>query len=204
MDPALTRLETIPTATSTSAGPPARWVAPPQARLFLGVTIPPATRHIFQQALQQFPQYIEKTLPESRWHLTLAFLGDVENPQQYLARLLKPLPQTYVPTVSAMHIGRGLQRVQLWSYVHPSTSLLNLRTQLINRLRTMRFPLPKTGDDFVPHVHLANLYPMARGIGIADYPCAARFALRHIHLYESLSLATGATYVIRGSIALNP
>ena len=158
-----------PVFTSTPDAP-ARWIAPPQARLFLGLSIPATTHQLFHQALGAFPQYIEKVLPESRWHMTLAYLGDVENPQQYLSRLLKPLPQAYVPTVTVTYVGRGLHRMQLWGYINPSTSLLNVRTQVIDRLKTMRFPLPKTKDEYLPHIHLANLYPMARGIGIADYP----------------------------------
>lgn len=202
MDQSPVRLDTAPSITPSTIVPPVPWSAPPRARLFLGVTIPPAAGKILRATLSQFPQYIESIVPESNWHLTLAFLGDVEHPQQYLKRLLKPLPQTYVPTVSLMHVGRGLQRLQLWAYANPSTSLLNLRGQLQDRLRTMRFPLPKTIDDFVPHIRLANLYPMARGIGIADYPCVARFAITQIELYESTATANGPTYTIRGTIPL--
>lgn len=181
---------------------PARWVAPAHARLFLGLSVPAAAYQVFHRALAAYPQYIEKTLPETRWHATLAYLGDVENPQQYLSRLLKPLPQAYVPTVAVTHIGRGLHRMQLWGYINPSTILLNVQRQLVDRLKTMRFPLPKTSDDFIPHIHLANLYPMARGIGIADSPCAARFAFHQIHLYESIDMTTDVAYKIRASIPL--
>lgn len=187
----------IPTRT-----PLERWVAPANARLFLGLSVPVATHHLFHNALAAFPQYIEKTQPETAWHATLAYLGDVENPQQYLSRLLKPLPQAYVPTVAVTHIGRGLHRMQMWGYINPSTILLNVQRQLVDRLKTMRFPLPKTSDDYIPHIHLANLYPMARGIGIADSPCAARFAFRQIHLYESIDMTTDVAYKIRASIPL--
>lgn len=202
-------VQASPELTATRVTPPSqpalqRWVAPPQARLFLGVSIPPATQAVFEETLAAFPQYVEKMIPPAHWHLTLAFLGEVENPQQYLSRLLKPLPQTYVPTVSVMHVGRGLHRMQLWAYAHPSTSLLNVREQLLDRLRTMRFPLPKDINDFVPHVHLATLYPMARGIGIADYPCATRFVINEINLYESLQLGESRqVYKVRASIPLN-
>lgn len=187
------------------AAPPVsvqRWIAPAQARLFLGVSIPAATHHFFHQAMAALPQYIEKKVPESRWHVTLAYLGDVEHPQQYLSRLLKPMPQAYVPTMAVTHVGRGLHRMQLWGYVNPSTMLLSVRTQILDRLKTMRFPLPKSMTDYVPHLNLATLYPMARGIGIADYPCAARFAFHQIHLYESIDLTTGVAYQVRASIPL--
>jgi len=190
------------TAVPTIAPPPARWVAPARARLFLGISIPAPARATITATFSQFPHYIEKTIAEERWHLTLLFLGDVENPQQYLSRLLKPNPQAYVPTVSVMHVGRGLNRLQLWAYCHPSTSLLNLQTQFADRLRTMRFPFPKNKATYVPHIHLANLYPMARGIGIADVACATRFAVTQVHLYESLPLGNSSTYTIRASIPL--
>lgn len=190
------------TAAPISTSPPARWVAPERARLFLGVSIPAPARKIIAATFPQVEHYIEKTIPEERWHLTLLFLGDVENPQQYLSRLLKPNPQAFVPTVSVMHVGRGLQRLQLWAHCHPSTSLLNLQTQFADRLRTMRFQFPKNKDEYKPHIHLANLYPMARGIGIADVACSTRFAVTQVHLYESLPLGNSSTYTIRASIPL--
>lgn len=190
------------TTAPISTPPPARWVAPERARLFLGISIPAPARKAIAATFPQFSHYIEKTIAEDRWHLTLLFLGDVENPQQYLSRLLKPNPQAFVPTVSVMHVGRGIQRLQLWAHCHPSTSLLNLQTQFADRLRTMRFPFPKNKDAYTPHIHLANLYPMARGIGIADAACATRFAFTQVHLYESLPLGNSSTYTIRASIPL--
>ncbi len=173
-------------------------------RLFLAVPIPEAVVKVLERATHHYPQYIEKALPVENWHLTMVFLGEGENPAQYFGRLQKNLPQTFVPTVSLMHVGRGLQRSQLWAYAHPSTTLLNLRGQLVDRLKHMRFPLPHRDEpsDFVPHVHLADLFPMSRGIGMADYPVISSFAVKEVNLYRSRSTPQGVQYSIEGIINL--
>lgn len=178
---------------------------PTRARLFLALPIPATTADILHHALEQYPQYIERVVPTENWHVTLVFLGEVEHPQQYLSRLIKALPQTFVPTVSIPYVGRGLQRDQLWAYAHASTSLTNLRTQLLDRLRAMRFPTPGTTDpEYVPHIRLANLYAMSRGVGLADFPVTTSFTAREIHLYKSARTSEGAKYEIVGTIALTP
>jgi len=182
---------------------PSRVKIPAQARLFLALPIPPTTASILEQSLQQYPQYIEKVIPTANWHLTMVFLGDVENPMQYLSRLLKLMPQTFMPTISLTYVGRGLQRDQIWAYAHVNPLLTNLRQQLVERLKKMRFPLPADHQrEFVPHIHLANMYPLARGVGMADHAINVSFAAQAIHLYHSQPQSDGAHYEILGTIGL--
>lgn len=174
-----------------------------RVRLFVAVPIPALIQKNLIAALNSFPQYIEQTIDQERWHLTLVFLGEVENPRQYWSRLTKALPQAFMPTISITHIGRGLQRDQLWAYAHPTAILFNLYRELGQRLRGMRFPLPRQQyDDFVPHVHVANLYPMARGIGIADAAVTTTFSVRELLVYRSVPGAHGSQYATEAAIPL--
>lgn len=142
-------------------------------------------------------------MPENQLHLTLLFLGEVANPQQYMSRLMKVMPQTFVPTVTLTHVGRGLERNRLWAYAHPSTILLNVREQLIARLRTMRFPFPKNiHRNFVPHITLAKLYPMAGGIGLADTACPLTYTVETVDLWRSIPRHGQAQYYGEGNISL--
>lgn len=173
------------------------------ARLFLGLSLPDKAKANLQESLRHFPNYIEKIIPPETWHLTLLFLGEVEHPQQYWSRLTKALPQTFIPTVSLMHVGRGIVRDQLWAYAHPSPGLQNLRQQLWDRLRSMRFPIPeKQQQEFVPHVRLATLYPMARGLGMADHAVATTFSVSAVHVYHSAPGNNGPHYTITGDVPL--
>lgn len=174
-----------------------------KTHLFLGIPIPSNVVTQLTRGMQQYPQYIERAVPPERWHLTVVFLGEVENPRQYYSRLFKTLPQVFVPTVALMHLGRGLTRSQLWAFAHPSTGLLSLRQQLLERLKKMRVPLPQRGErEFTPHIHVADLFAMSRGIGIADHPLSVSFAIPAVHIYRSTLDANGPTYTIEGTIEL--
>lgn len=174
-----------------------------EARLFLAIPIPPSADPAIARALEHYPQYIESTIPRERWHLTLVWLGNVLNHAQYLSRLLKPLPQTFVPTISLTYVGRGLQRTQLWAYANPSPMLMAIRTSLLDRLKAMRFQLPPSyRAAYVPHVHLADLFPMARGVGLADAPATTTFAVPAVHLYQSHRAGNSTRYSLEGTIEL--
>jgi 2'-5' RNA ligase len=114
------------------------------------------------------------------------------------------LPQTFVPTVQLTHVGRGLQRSQLWAYADNSALLNNIRSQLLPRLAALRFPIPEKtkNDNFVPHIHVANLFNMAGGIGLADYPIPASFMIREIQIIRSEKSSGGTVHHVAGTIPL--
>jgi len=179
--------------------------APDTQRVFIALPVPLSVTDAISQAFQQYPQYIERQVPVQKWHVTLTWLGELENPHQYLSRLTKSMMQDFLPTVRLTHVGRGKKRTQLWAYVDPSVSLLSIRTQLIDRLRSFRCPLPPNirQQVYIPHIHIADLYSVAGGVGLADYPTPVSFAAREAQVIYSTPTPKGSVYEVAGEIRLS-
>ncbi len=174
-------------------------------RLFIGLPIPERVGELLSSTFALYPQYIETQVPRANWHLTLAKLGDVENPKQYYSRLLKPLPQSFVPTVQLTHVGRGRPTRQLlWAFAEPTSVLLGLREQIVKRLKKMRFQFPpgELKQEYIPHITLAHLFPQVGHVGIADAPTVTSFSVEAINVYRSRNLNQRSTYDIIDSISL--
>ena len=173
------------------------------ARMFIGLPVPEQTRgKLAEIARGRYGEYFEKLVPEGNWHMTLFFLGNVRNPGQYIGRLEQPMPQTFVPTLTLTHIGRGEPRDQLWAYGLPAKGLLDLRAAIGKRLGKIRFPHPVGAKKFTPHIRLANMYPTVRSMGVADTPVREAYAIREAYLYSSSNKAShvGSQYTIEATI----
>lgn len=175
-------------------------------RLFIGLPIPVKARESIENSMRNFKDYIEQPVPAENWHITLMFLGSVENPKQYFSRLEKPLLQSFVPTVSVTHIGRGIKRDQLWAYITPTPALLSLKEAIATRTKALRMQYEGGAehDEFVPHIRIANLYDVTKGIGIPDGAAKASYTVHMAHVYQSHQTDTGTTYSIEASIPLSP
>lgn len=162
-------------------------VTPTRARVFLGLDIPDFVKQSLYEGMKAYDRYIERTIPDERWHITLLFLGETANPKQYYSRLSKPLPQAYVPMVHVAYLGRGFHRGQLWAYINPTPLLMNIRNDLVVRLKKLRFPIPHKSllGEYAPHIAIAKLYSMSRGVGMPDEPISMTFAARDAYLYQS-------------------
>ncbi len=165
-------------------------------RVFLAVPAPQHVQESVQGVIPNFAHVTDKMVPGSNWHITLAWLGEVMNPQQYVARLSKPLRQSFTPGFRLMYLGRGRKRDQLWAYVEKNQVLLNIREELLQRLKKMRFPIPAETikQDFVPHIHVGDFYPAAGGVGLADVPLTVNFSVPAVILYSSLLTPQGVQY----------
>lgn len=178
--------------------------APARERLFIALPVPAHVVTTVSAALLQYPNLIAQRVPPERWHITLAWLGTPENPQQYLSRLRKALPQSFVPTIRLTYVGRGRTRTQLWAYAEPSPLLLKIRTTLMDRLKKMRFQWPEDADphrEFVPHVRIASLYDQVGGVGMADYPLQVSFTVTEAIIYYSRTTPDGPRYEPQESIS---
>ena len=178
-----------------------------QDRLFLGIPIPDKAAESLTAGLAQYPQHIERAIDRDKWHLTLFYLGEPANPRQYYSRLARPLkPPSFVPTVRLNHLGRGLQRDQLWAYAEDSNVLNELRKQLRDRIRTLRLPNYQAEirhQEFKPHVTVAKLFKQTAGVGMADHPIQVSFTVPTILLYRSERTPQGSRYHTEGELSLS-
>lgn len=174
-------------------------------RMFIALPVPQNIATAVSKAFDQYPQYLERRVPEQKWHVTLLWLGDVENPEQYMSRLRKDMIQSFLPTVRVTHVGRGKQRKQLWAYIDPAVAITTIRNEVIARLKSMRFPIPdqERKRPFIPHIHIADLYDVAGGIGLADYPVPVSFAAREANIVYSTLTPQGSVYETVGTIRLS-
>ena len=173
------------------------------ARLFIGLAIPDKAKQAIYTALRHYSDYTERKVPEENWHMTLVFLGDIENHKQYISRLSKPIPQAFMPAISLTHLGRGLQRKQLWTYANPTPAVVGLKKSVEDRLKKLRMPYKKEAErDFVPHIRVADMYDITSGIGIPDGVINETFTPKEAYLYQSQETPLGVRYTIEATIPL--
>ncbi|MEX0650205.1 MAG: 2'-5' RNA ligase family protein [Candidatus Andersenbacteria bacterium] len=178
--------------------------APGTARLFLGLSVPEKAKTAIRHAAKHYKEYINQPVAEESWHITLLFLGNVENHKQYVNRLIKPLSLSFVPTVSLTHVGRGFQRDQLWAYAAATPALSGLIAELEKRIKAMRMQY-EGGDDhgeYTPHIRVATLLDVTRGIGLPDGAARSTFAPSEIYLYRSHQTEAGVHYTVEATIPL--
>lgn len=174
------------------------------ARFFIALPVPPKVSPVVLAATKEYPQYLKSIVPPDHWHVTLLNMGEIGNHREYLSRLTKPLVQTYVPTINLTHVGRGFHRLHLWSWATPTPVVLNIRQMLMERLKKMRFRFPRdeTESEFSPHIHVGNLWPNSRQLGLADHQAQISFTATQAHIYRRISTPEGIRYNIEGTISL--
>jgi 2'-5' RNA ligase len=184
------------------------------ARLFIGLPVPQQVKEVIRSSTKNYPNYIDKQVPEGNWHITLVFVGEVSHHRRHLPYLGQPIPQTYTPIISVTHMGQGLQQQQLWAYVLPTLALTKIKQEIEARLRSLGESTWQQyqHQSFVPHIRVANLRNPPGRVPIPDVVASIRFAVRHINIYRTLSPPASdrsadqpgdVSYQIVGSIPLN-
>jgi 2'-5' RNA ligase len=173
-------------------------------RLFIAVAIPEQVRARLRKALEHFSEYVREAPSDNRWHLTLVFLGEVEETEKFrqqLPDLARALPKLFTPTVTLTHAGPGRAKGQLWAYAQPTGPLMDIQLTLQEKVAQL---VPGTAQRraFVPHVRLASLKPEAKGAVLADYPLGLSFAVREAQLWHSDISSGRPHYETMGTITL--
>ena len=176
------------------------------ATLFLAFSVPEAVAEALPTVWAHYGSVVAAPTAREKLHLTLLWLGPVdEAPVEKIKNLVEPLPQSFVPTVRLTHIGRGRRRDQLWAYGEAAGPVVNIREQLLERLRTLDWPVPKQGPrrPFTPHVTVASLYDQMSHVGVADYPFINSYTAEEVLLYKSTPTPNQpSTYSILERISL--
>lgn len=176
-------------------------------RLFIAIPIPDHIRPRLREALQSFHDVTSKDHREDRWHVTLLFLGEVEETADFprhLPAIAAALPKLYIPTVTLTHAGRGKAPGQLWAYAQPTGPLMEVQITLRNEVARV---LPERESErraFVPHIRLASLKPEARDTALADWPLGISFAAREAELVRSEVAGGQPHYQTLGNVRLVP
>lgn len=162
--------------------------------LFLGLAVPDSVAEALPHVWDYYGSLVATTTPRTNLHLTLFRLGDANDiTKEQIKTLSQPLPQSFVPTMRLTHIGRGRQRQQLWAYGEAAGPLMALREQLIERLGSTGWSLPKQSarEAFTPHITVATLYEQVSHIGVADYPFITSYTTNEVLLYKSTPAQQG-------------
>lgn len=173
--------------------------------LFLAFPVPASVTELLSPIYGHYTSVIESRTPWEKLHVTLLWLGEAEVPAYQIKKLLKPLPQSFMPAVRLTHVGRGRKRQQLWAYGEALGPIINIREQLIARLKDIKWQLPKQEprNPYTPHITVAKLYDQLSHIGIADTTLITSFAVNEVVLYKSsVSASKTSVYSPVGTISL--
>jgi 2'-5' RNA ligase len=175
-------------------------------RMFIALPVPEGAVSKLEKAVGEFGMYLESNVPIERWHMTMFFMGEVQNPKQFYKRLPDVIPLPFLPTLHITYVGRGEKRDQLWAIAEKSQSLKDLRMEIIRKLRKLRFPMTdaqrKNKDPFVPHVRLAKFNDVAMRMGLADSAINSSFAIKSANVYISRLGPDGPKYYCVKSMSL--
>jgi RNA 2',3'-cyclic 3'-phosphodiesterase len=199
-----------PSARHPHASPPFRWLAgaPMPTRTFIAVELPNGAR----AALQAHIARLSRALPRLRFqpldslHLTLAFLGELDDEQLAAATQATvsaaPTASRFALTVAGLGIfGPPYAPRVLWCGVGGDVAaLLRLQAALADRLEAAGFP--REERPFAPHLTLARFKQpldsaaLQRLTGILATPSVAEtpFAVESLSVMKSELLRPAARY----------
>lgn len=176
-------------------------------RLFFGLEIPEAVK----ASLLQMKTQVAGARWQSRGqlHLTLAFLGQVEEPQVALAC---ELARGVTQSPFELHVqglgcfGSPESPKILWAGVSPEDQLRELQQNLANRLTDNGFTLQN--PSFKPHITISRFRPPAGSVAsLLESHRNTSFgtmAVKDFVLFESTPGAGGSVYTVLERFVLPP
>jgi len=170
-------------------------------RLFIAVDLPESVRRSLTRLVQDAPHDV-RTVPHGQLHLTLHFLGEVDDAT--CAAVVGMLPSAARPALAIDLAGAGVfpprgRPSVLWAGVEASDELRALHEAVAGALETCGLTPEKR--PWIPHVTLARLTPHASRDWIAAVVARARFLderdvpVTAIRLYESTRTPEGVRHV---------
>ena len=166
-------------------------------RLFIALRPSPA----FRDALATLQERLRASGAAGRWlapenlHLTLAFIGEWQDPETVLS-LLPPVKKAF--SIALSHLGFFPKADVLWAGTRPNDKLDALAACVRDRLTEggVRFdPRP-----FVPHITLARKPKLPEGMDLSLFPVPpAEMTVRELCLYKSERGENGMMYTVIGS-----
>jgi len=171
---------------------------PSSARLFAALSVPHTTADALSHALKRFSDSIGQHIPRSRWHVTLAFLGETPSPDAFIASLPQSISLPFFPVVSITHIGEGRKLGQLWAYAQPTAVLQDLHQATHKALHV---PLDDT-KEFIPHITLAHIHKPKNRFGVRDAATPMSFPAKEVIVFESDISGAQPKYTKRASITI--
>ena len=168
-------------------------------RLFIAIELPAELKDILGTLRSDLPG--ARWVPAEQIHLTLAFLGEVEETNAW--RLTKELAQIHLPpfTLTVTGLGCFPQRQRprvLWVGLAPEARLTNLVAAVQSAL--LDCGLPGEERPFSAHITLARLrFPAPREVGaFLDQPLPPRLPelpVQEFILFESRLTPHGAEHL---------
>jgi RNA 2',3'-cyclic 3'-phosphodiesterase len=175
-------------------------------RLFVSLDLPDWVRESLAEIAGGLPG--ASWLPPEQLHLTLRFIGEVENRVFQEVRESLGSIQSRSFYLSLQGVGHFPLRGDpetLWAGVSKSDELLRLRHKIENQL--VRYGLEPDTRKFFPHVTLARIKE-ARALWVGEYLAVnslfavAEIPVQGFALYSSLLTPDGAIHRLEGSYPL--
>lgn len=169
-------------------------------RVFVSVDLPPAVKE-YLRSIQKPEIYWIKWMAPSNFHITLNFLGDLNDMRireaeavlREISAQFKPFPVRLSRLASS--------RDMLWLLPDEEPNLVSLQAELKDTLRGARIG-KRERRRFQPHVLLARSKTGRNMRQVIDNFTPQEFTVDRINLYESRLTPGAATHILIQSFAL--
>jgi 2'-5' RNA ligase len=161
---------------------------------FIAIMIPEGATQAIGDAVEQYKGVLATPIVNSMWHITLAFYGNRDFSSEEVETISAVIRQSFLPTVTILSIGKGVNEIQLWARVQSSQVLSDL-----HEIFLARGGVADTRD-FVPHINLGTLKDTSSTLGVPDAPVKTTFTVHEAMLLQS----ENGTYERIATIPLTP